>query len=145
MLAASGLLEASLLAPGIKGPDQAAEFRRVRDKGVVGFDKAVEAVDGLGVGHLHDPRAPRREDASDRPHRDLPLPPPPTPAAKVKPFVSATSIVAASKDPAPPGTPGAEAPLSRCNLRQAEREGCDAGGAPPKPLTPPIELAPARP
>ncbi|MBE7217287.1 MAG: TolC family outer membrane protein [Caulobacteraceae bacterium] len=151
MLADTGLLEAALLVPDLDVIDPTTHFRRVRDIGQTPWEPLVRAADGIGVHGLRDPAPPRQDDRSDRPRDERPLPPAPPPAAELKPFVSATEIIAREKAGAPPPTspsavaeaqPAAPTPapgagsgagpdLSRCELRQAQLGLCAAGGAPP--------------
>ena len=132
LLASTGLLEAALLVPNLDVINPATEFRRVRNKGAVPWEPLVRAVDGIGVPRLHDPAPAHRDDAGDRSHQDQPLPPAPPPASELKPFLSATQIIAAEKAGGPPpGAPDSARPLARCNLREAQLGACAAGGPPP--------------
>ena len=132
VLSATGLLNAAMVSPRLQTIDPAAHFRRVRNKGAVPWEPLVRAADGIGVPGLRNPAPAHRDDASDRSHSDLPLPPAPTPASEVKPFLSATQIIAAEKAGGPPpGAPDSARPLARCNLREAQLGACAAGGPPP--------------
>ncbi len=151
VLANTGLLEAALFVPDLDVIDPTTNFRRVRNIGQTPWEPLVRAADGIGVPGLHDPKPPRQDDRIDRPHDDRPLPPIPPPAAELKPFVSATEIIAREKAGVPPPTaagaateaaspaasPSVAAPaggggaLTRCELRQAQLGLCAVGGPPP--------------
>lgn len=62
LLAAMGRLDASLLAPGLDLYDPAANYQRVRNRGAVPWEGAVEALDGVLA-----PRVTPAADAEDAP------------------------------------------------------------------------------
>ena len=132
VLGGAGLLEAALLAPDLDKIRPETNFNRVRDSGALPWEKVVRVFDAIGAGRLSDPRPASRDAALRRPEDAAPLDPAPPPAATLKPFRSATSIMTAEAEAAvhpPAGAPGSDAPLARCNLAQSERTGCEPGAS----------------